>query len=88
MILNIFLKLLLIFSLERSTVEENGMMDLMKERIKHLELQLRSQEEKFKQQVTLLESTLKEREILYKKSIPEVKRKLLNKFFKLNLSFD
>ncbi len=52
------------------------MMDLMKERIKHLELQLRSQEEKFKQQVTLLESTLKEREILYKKSIPEVKSKL------------
>lgn len=49
------------------------MMDLMKERIKQLELQLRSQEEKFRQQVTLLESTLKEREILYKKSIPEVK---------------
>lgn len=48
------------------------MMDLMKERIKQLELQLRSQEERFKQQVGLLEATLKEREALYKKSIPEV----------------
>lgn len=48
------------------------MMDLMKERLKQLELQLRSQEDKFKHQINLLEATLKERESLYKKSIPDV----------------
>ncbi|CAL8099962.1 unnamed protein product [Orchesella dallaii] len=59
---------------ERSTVEENGMVDMMKERIKHLDLQLKSQEEKFRQQVTQLEATLKEREVLYKKSIPDISK--------------